>query len=242
MMNYRDLKTGLPLPSWDLWEERRGIMTFTISTVYGGLIAASQFADLFGETELAEEYRRGAHKIRKAIDKYLYLEKEKRFGRMVTFKPDGSFEVDSTIDASLYATFAFGLYEPTDEKVTSTMNQIIETLSSGGGISRYANDPYYRTENQNNPWFICTLWVAQYYIASGQLEKGMEVLEWVADHALPSGVLSEQVNPITHEPVSVSPLTWSHGAFIAAVHEYIDKKLGKERCDKCGQPINSKYI
>ena len=37
---YRDPATGLPLPSWDLWEERRGVMTFTCATVWGGLDAA----------------------------------------------------------------------------------------------------------------------------------------------------------------------------------------------------------
>ena len=39
MMNYRNPKTGLPLHSFDLWEERQGILTFTVSAVYGGLIS-----------------------------------------------------------------------------------------------------------------------------------------------------------------------------------------------------------
>ena len=75
MMNYRDPKTGLPLPSYDLWEERRGVLTFTVSAVYGGLMAAANFTEAFGEKELAEQYRDGALRMRKAMDQYLYMEK-----------------------------------------------------------------------------------------------------------------------------------------------------------------------
>ncbi|HSX14238.1 MAG TPA: glycoside hydrolase family 15 protein [Chlamydiales bacterium] len=217
MMNYRDPTTGLPLPSYDLWEEREGILTFTVSTVYGGLIAAAQFTELFGEKELAEEYRLGAKDMRSAMDKYLYLPDKKRFARMVNFEK-GAVIVDDTLDASLYATFAFGAYDAHDEKVKNTMEQIIHDLASGGGIARYQSDTYYRqTSDNGNPWFICTLWVAQYYIAISEFEKAKEILEWVVDHALPSGVLAEQINPSTGLPLSVSPLTWSHGAFIATV-------------------------
>jgi hypothetical protein len=48
-------------------------------------------------------------------------------------------------------------------------------------------------------------------------------------HALPSGVLAEQVHPYTGQPVSVSPLTWSHASFIKVVQEYLSKlKLLKQ--------------
>jgi len=78
-----------------------------------------------------------------------------------------------------------------------------------------------------NPWFICTLWVAEYYIALAQksvdLQKAHAILTWVAEMALPSGVLAEQVDPESGVPVSVSPLTWSHSTFIATVHSYLRK-------------------
>jgi len=241
MMDYRDHKTGLPLLSYDLWEERQGILTFTLSTVYGGLIAAANFAEVFGELNLAEEYREGAASIRQAMDKYLYLEKEKRFARCL-YPKDGSYEVDKTIDASLFGIFAFGVYSADDEKVKNTMSQIESALwvkTEVGGIARYENDPYYRAhENYSNPWFVTTLWLAQYYIAISKneedLKKAMKILEWTADHAMPSGVLAEQVNPHTHEPLSVSPLTWSHSTYIATVQEYLEKLQSLKICSHCG--------
>ena len=241
MMNYRDMKTGLPLPSYDLWEERQGVLTFTVSAVYGGLIAAAKFTESFGETELAKEYYEGAAFMRKAMDKYLYLEKEKRFARMISFKPDGSIEVDSTVDASLYGVFAFGAYPADDEKVKNTMEQVLVKLESGGGLCRYENDTFFRKEasSKSNPWFVTTLWAAQYYIAlakeKNDLNKALQILEWVAAHALPSGVLAEQLDPMTHGPLSVSPLTWSHATYIATVQQYLNKLLEIEKCPSCGK-------
>ena len=33
-------------------------------------------------------------------------------------------------------------------------------------------------------------------------------------------MLAEQVHPYTGEPLSVSPLTWSHAAFVSAVQHF----------------------
>jgi GH15 family glucan-1,4-alpha-glucosidase len=41
---------------------------------------------------------------------------------------------------------------------------------------------------------------------------------------LPSGVLAEQVHPVTYRPLSVSPLTWSHAAFVTTILEYVEKR------------------
>ena len=44
MVAYRDGKTGLPASSYDLWEEKYGISTFTTSTVVAALAAAGKFS------------------------------------------------------------------------------------------------------------------------------------------------------------------------------------------------------
>jgi GH15 family glucan-1,4-alpha-glucosidase len=54
-------------------------------------------------------------------------------------------------------------------------------------------------------------------------QTALPILEWVAEHALPSGVLAEQVHPYTNEPLSVSPLTWSHGTLVVAVLDYLER-------------------
>ena len=232
MMTYRTHETGLPLPSYDLWEERQGILTFTLSAVFGGLMAAAHFTEAFGETSLAEEYRLGATQLRQAMDKHLFLEKENRFARMIQYNADGSLEIDRTIDASVFGIFAFGAYAADDPKVISTMAQVKDALwckTDVGGVARYENDSYFRQVDTvpGNPWMITTLWLAQYEIAAAKrkedLEKGVHLLNWAASHALASGVMPEQVHPITGAPLSVSPLTWSHATFIATVQQYLNR-------------------
>lgn len=237
MMNYRDRRTKLPLMSYDLWEERQGVLTFTAAAVFGGLSAAANFAEAFGDREVAEQYREGARQLREAMDRHLFLEREGRFARMVRFEKDGAVTVDATLDASLFGTFGFGAYPADDPRVEGTMRQVEEALRCrrvSGGLSRYENDPYYRIGDgpAGNPWFIATLWLASYRIAAARQESdlsgALELLQWVADHALPSGVLAEQVNPVTNEPLSVSPLAWSHGTFVATVAQYL-RRLGELR-------------
>ena len=74
------------------------------------------------------------------------------------------------------------------------------------------------------------------------MQESIATLNWVAERALGSGVLAEQVNPFTGEPVSVSPLTWSHAGFIIAVQRYLKKFLELESCPSCGQPLSLKML
>ena len=78
---YRDPRTGLPLPSYDLWEERWGVHAFTVATVYGGLKAARNFAVCFGDRAKAESYNKAAEEIKAGAAKYLYSDKLGRFVR-----------------------------------------------------------------------------------------------------------------------------------------------------------------
>jgi glucoamylase len=231
--SYRDKSTGLPLPSYDLWEERLGVLSWTVASVWGGLNAAAHFAEAFGETERSQRYRHAAAEILAGTEAYLWQPALNRFARLVNHRENGGWEVDDTVDASLVGLWQFGMYKPDDAKIGSTMQQIREQLwvkTNVGGVARYTND-HYRQVSQDitnvpgNPWFICTLWLAEWYALTAahtdDLKGAMEILEWVAAHALPSGILAEQVDPYSHQPVSVSPLTWSHAAYVSTVLTYL---------------------
>lgn len=233
LMNFRDPKTGLPLASYDLWEERREVLTFTAAAVHGGLTAAAHFVEAFGERSLAEDYRRGASALREAACRHLCLPDGGRFMRGVQPDDRGELAPDAATDASVCGVFLFGLLPADDPRVAETVRHMRERLWCGagvGGLARYENDAYYRDASSGstgNPWFVTTLWLAQYLIArargADELRPALELLEWCAAHALPSGVLAEQLDSRTGAPLSVSPLTWSHAAFVTAVCEYREK-------------------
>jgi oligosaccharide amylase len=235
MVKFRDKVTHLPKPSYDLWEERFGVHLFTAATAVGGLKAAAKFANAFGETADADRYESAANEIRDAIDKYMWNENEQSYCRMVTPKGDAAYQQDSTVDAACYGIWAFGAMEPDNPRVQATMKKISEKLGVDteiGGIARYQSDNYQRVVEASekipgNPWIICTLWLAQYKIASAytldELAKSLDILKWVVSRATLSGVLPEQVHPLTGKPISVSPLAWSHATFIITVLEYIER-------------------
>lgn len=236
MVEYRDEQTGLPLTSWDLWEERRGISAWTVGTVWAGLQAAASFADAFGESALAGTYRQAAAEVRAGSEAHLWRADLGRFVRLINrAQAGGGWEVDPTLDASLTGLWYFGMFAADDPRMVATMKMVRERLwvkTGVGGIARYENDPYYQisqdTENvPGNPWFICTLWLAQWHIATAQtlddLKPALESLSWAASHALLSGVMAEQVHPYSDAPLSVSPLTWSHATLVNTVQEYVDR-------------------
>jgi oligosaccharide amylase len=237
MVEFRREDLKLPRPSWNLWEDRRGIHTFTCASVVGGLRAAANFARLFGEAERAETYEDASDEIVAAMRLHLYSREHGRFLRALHFHGDDYYEKDAGIDASLFGAFYFGAFAPDDEMVANTMKAVEEKLwidTEIGGVARFENDSYMRVSEDvtGNAWFICTLWLADYYIARAEtkedLQKALEILEWTIERALPSGVLAEQVNPLTGEHVSVSPLTWSHSTFVATVMNYLQKNESLE--------------
>ena len=83
MVRYREPQTHLPAPSYDLWEERRGILAFTCAAVYAGLRAAAEFARSFGEADNARRYDDAASEIRAGMDAYLWRPELNRFARMI---------------------------------------------------------------------------------------------------------------------------------------------------------------
>jgi GH15 family glucan-1,4-alpha-glucosidase len=247
MVDFR-LENGLPKPSHDLWEERWGIHAFTVAATYAGLMAAHNFAAAFGEDRLADRYQTAAQEIRAATDEYLWSDKAGRFVRMINFREDGSVDIDWTMESSMYGLFYFGMYPPDHPRIVATMQAIYDRLwvkTDVGGMARYENDYYHQVSQDiegvpGNPWFICTLWQAQWHVARAQgadeLAPALDLLNWVADRALVSGVLAEQVNPYTNEPLSVSPLTWSHATVVATVLEYLDRLSEMSVCEVCSHP------
>ncbi len=232
MVGFRHEETGLPAPSWNLWEDRRGIHTFTCASVVAGLKAAANFARLFAETDRAEVYETAADEITGAMREHLYSREKGRFMRALHFHSDDVYEPDWTIDASLFGTFYLGAFAADDEMVRNTMRAVEKNLwvnTEIGGVARFQNDGYVRVSEKTtgNPWFICTLWLADYRIAIAESKKdlrgALEILDWTTKRALASGVLAEQINPLNGEHISVSPLTWSHSTFVATTQNYLRK-------------------
>lgn len=236
LVDFINKDTGLPLPSYDLWEEKHGVSTFTCSTVYAGLLAGAHFAELFEKNNTKDLLRQTAERLQRAIIENLYDESMGMFLKQISYK-HGQIIKDTTIDmSSVYGIFTYGVLPVDDEKVTTSIKTIESELRINRGIDgvpRYTRDKYYlQVDDVPNPWYITTLWLAQYYILKAKtkddLGEAQFWINWVLDRAPSSGVLGEQLHPFTGEQLSATPLTWSHAEYVRTIMLYQDQitKLG----------------
>lgn len=226
LVGYRDPATGLPLESYDLWEERRGVFTFTTAAVVAGLRAAAQIAGAVGDSPGAARYAEAAQETMEAMLQHLWSEEEGRFVRGIYPRGDGPPVVDLTPESSTMGPFLLGLLPADDPRMEATARRIEEHLqvrTAVGGIARYRDDYYFRpgggsAEVPGNPWVICTLWLARWHLARArtmdELEPATRLIDWTLRYALLSGALPEQLDPHSGYPLSVAPLTWSHSTLI----------------------------
>src|SRR5690606_17423274 len=79
MCLYRDEATRLPHESYDLWEEKYGVHTYTVATVYGALRAAARFSEILGKESSRIKYEASAEEIKQALLEHLYDEERGYF-------------------------------------------------------------------------------------------------------------------------------------------------------------------
>ncbi len=231
LCEFVEAEFGLPKNSYDLWEEKYGMSTYSASSVYGALIAAAHFANMLGKDEPARTYSAVAQRMQSEILKHLYDTELGMFIKQIYASDVYDHVYDKTVDiSSFFGPLYFGVIDCDDERITTAFRTVEERLrvrTESDGYIRYEGDNYYRQQETPNPWVIATLWVAQYHIMKakkiGDLQRAYELLEWTCEHATKSGVLAEQIHPNTGEHLSTSPLTWSHAEFVLTVDEYIKK-------------------
>lgn len=128
--DYGHSPTGLPLPSYDLWEERYGIHAFTVVATCAGLDACGKFLRLIAEQgwardhdwsrnaaldvrdtidpsfcqaqieELANRCEAAYTKMKDAFEDHLWCRERQSYARTLNVHPRGGFERDNTLDAS----------------------------------------------------------------------------------------------------------------------------------------------
>lgn len=233
LCDYRDKKTGLPKPSFDLWEERYGVFTYTAASVYGGLMAASRFAAMLGKETPARKWHTTAEEVRSGILAYLYDKQGGQFFKSLHIDDKGEIIQDRTFDASsVYGIFRFKVLDAHDVHLARAVDLTLEHLTihtDVTGIARYEGDQYYRV-NANvpgNAWFIPTFWYIQYTIAraekSNDLDSVRDAFSKIKRFATFAGMFSEQLDPLSGAPLSVSPLVWSHAEFVRLVLDYVER-------------------
>ena len=147
MVRFREPFTRLPRLRGICGRSATASIRARSRSVYAGLGAAANFAEAFGENELAAAYREAASEIQTAAEEYLWSDADGRFVRMIRVDKEGVLTRDMTIDSALAGLFKFGLVEATSERMRRTMSALEDHLlvkTEIGGVARYENDYYHQ--------------------------------------------------------------------------------------------------
>lgn len=226
MTEYVDQDNGLPEPSYDLWEQTFLTSTYTTAVVYAALLAASDLAVAANDQNNAVKWRSAATDIQTAAHKHLYNADRKVFYRGINVNKRKIIS-DPVVDcSSIFGAYIFGLFDANSEEMLSsiaTIEQLFGINDGAPGLPRYENDDYRRVSPgvTGNYWFITSFWLAQYYIDINQKDKALAILDWAKSHSLSTGVMGEQLDPVTNQIISPAPLTWTHAEYVATLLDMI---------------------
>jgi GH15 family glucan-1,4-alpha-glucosidase len=226
-----DDTTGLPKPSYDLWEEVFATTTYTVSVVHAALLAAAELAEDASDSDNAVAWRAVAGDIYTASHKHLFNKDRKSFYKGLTVQ-DGTITYDDTIDASsIYGAFMFGLFSSDSDELRSAISSFAERFKDPDGkigFPRYEYDTYHLANEGSlgNWWAITTMWYAQYGLEHGDSETAHDILRWVQSISTSTGMISEQINPVDGSPISPNPLVWSQAEFVSTLLDTITEHKG----------------
>jgi glucoamylase len=211
LLQKRDPETGLIGPTFDLWEEKRALHAYTSAACYGALTESSQMATVMGDQQSSTLWASESEALENSIKLHLWNEQSNRFLKSV--KPR-----DSSVDTALLGlAYPFSVLKADDPMMLATSRQIENAFAfPSEGLGRYPEDVYHG----GNPWFITTLWMALYQCQLRNYDKARVLIDWCAKHVDELQLFAEQVHKDNGEPISASPLAWSHAMFILALLDY----------------------
>lgn len=228
LASFIDKLTGLPRASYDLWEQIFLTSTYTTAVTYSALLAASDLAVAANDQNNGVRWRSAADDIQASAHKYLYNIDKKVFNRGLTIKGSDIIKDDVVDLSAVFGAYMFGLFDSKSDEVKTSIDTIKQLFGVNNGVlglPRFEGDEYRRSSPgiTGNYWFVTSFWLAQYYIDLGETAKAMEILDWAKSHALSTGVMAEQIDPITNEMISPAPLTWTHAEYVSTLLDLISE-------------------
>jgi GH15 family glucan-1,4-alpha-glucosidase len=196
------------LPDCGIWEIRGPMKHFVHSKVmcWRALEGAISLGEPF-QQEQVDRWKKARDEIRSSVLRDGWNEE---IGSFVQY-----YGARHT-DASLLMLPFVGFLPPTDPRMMATARRIRDELEEGGLIRRYQPD---RIDDglggdEEGTFLMCTLWLAGYLAAIGELKDAEELFKRVLKSANSLGLFSEMVNPKTGEMLGNFPQAFTHLSLI----------------------------
>lgn len=192
--------------TWDtedsgIWEVRGGPRHFTYSKLmcWVALDRSIRMAETMGFDAPLEEWKRTGAAIRRAI-------LERGFSQTLN-----SFvqALDSEVlDATSLLIPVLGFLPPDDPRVRGTIEATLDHLTVDGLVYRYTGDD--GLPGKEGAFVLCTFWLVDALVLSGQLGKAEELLLGILEHASPLGLFAEEIDPESGDQLGNYPQAFSH--------------------------------
>lgn len=212
-------------PDKGIWEVRSPSVHHTHSKVMAwvGLDRIIRLAEKYQWPGVPlHKYHRVAAAIQNQIEQYGYNQDLQSYTRELR---------GNTLDASLLTLSLVGYCDPASARMASTTHLIQERLSRNKLIYRYQSVDD-GLAGEEGAFGICNFWLAENLARSGALEKATQLFETMLQHASPTGLLSEEMDPESHELLGNYPQGFTHigliNAALAIDEAYQKHALGDE--------------
>jgi alpha,alpha-trehalase len=140
-----------------------------------------------------------------------------------------------TLDAANLLIPIVGFLPGDDERVRATIRATLAELTRDGMLYRYTGDD--GLEGQEGVFSICTFWLADALILSGDVEHGERVFRRMLRFANHVGLYSEELDPRTGDFLGNFPQAFTHIALINTaqiLREAFDRRDAEDEAD--GKP------
>lgn len=112
------------------------------------------------------------------------------------------------LDAAVLVAPLIGFLPPHDPRCRATRRAITARLDDNGLLRRYHYDD--GVTEPEGAFLLCTLWLADNHTLDGDPDRGAERVERVLATANDLGLLAEQADPTTGEPLGNFPQGLTH--------------------------------
>ncbi|MEU5848316.1 trehalose-phosphatase [Saccharopolyspora shandongensis] len=114
----------------------------------------------------------------------------------------------SDLDAASLHVGLSGLIDPSDERFQATVTAIEAELRSGSTVYRYRRDD--GLPGDEGGFHLCAAWLIEAYLLIGRRTEAEELFQQIVDTAGPTGLLSEEYDPIAERSLGNHPQAYSH--------------------------------
>lgn len=206
LISRTDPEVGLVYSEQDLWEETGGFLAYTNASAVAGLECAALAAHEVGHEAECERWKAAAETLRGQIDAKLI--QDGIYAGELNGRNRYPMRSDYMLDVSnIGLVVPFRVVRADSPEMERTVARLeAEVDYPIEGVGRYKSDLFVG----GNPWSLSAIWLALYFVETGQMGEVQRQLDWCLRHAMLHDLLPEQSDKHLGHPASAAPLGWSH--------------------------------